>query len=421
MTGQEAIAYIHSFHWLGSKPGLSRTQALLDAMGNPERALCFVHIVGTNGKGSTAAMLASVLQRAGYKMGLYTSPYLQRFHERIRVDDEEIPDEELGAITAFVAQKADALADHPTEFELVTCIALEFYRRRGCDIVVLEAGLGGRLDSTNVIPSPEVVLITNIGLDHTAQLGNTIRAIAAEKAAVIKTGPVVLYRQSSDVHCVVEQVCQSKGVALRVADFDAICLRRNDRSGQIFDWKEYTGLRISLLGAHQRNNAAVVLECVQVLRTRGWRIDAAAVAAGLAAARWPGRFEVLGRDPWFVEDVWHNPQCAETVVDNLCTYFPGQQAVILLGVLEDKDYAGLCDIIAPLAVRFVVVTPPNPRAFPGADLGEFLKRYHKPVCVCADIQEGVAEARRLAGQAGLVCAFGSLYLTGQVRACFGCF
>ena len=188
MTGQEAIDYIHSYNWLGSKPGLERTQTLLARMGHPEKELRFVHIVGTNGKGSTVAMLSSVLQAAGYVTGLYISPYLFRFHERIQVNGAYISDGELAEATQFVKDCAAGMEQPPTEFELVTCVALEHYRRKGCQIVVLEAGLGGRLDSTNAIPAPDLVVLTRIGLDHTDLLGDTLEAIAGEKAAVIKPG-----------------------------------------------------------------------------------------------------------------------------------------------------------------------------------------------------------------------------------------
>ena len=290
MTGQEAIDYIHSYNWLGSRPGLSRTADLLSRMGHPERELRFVHIVGTNGKGSTASMLEHILHEAGYVTGLYTSPYLWRFHERIRVDGAEITGDELGEVTDYVRRFAEEMQDHPTEFELVTCIALEYYRRRGCSIVVLEAGLGGRLDSTNVIPAPEVAVITNIGLDHTELLGDTVEKIAAEKGAVIKPGcEAVLYGQTEPVEAVIADICRTQGVPLAVADFAKLRVREDSRGGQCFDYGDLSGLSIRLLGEHQRKNAAVALETVFALRRRGWEIPEDALRRGLALAQWPGR------------------------------------------------------------------------------------------------------------------------------------
>lgn len=420
MTGAEAIDYIHSYHWLGSRPGLSRTFELLERMGNPERGLKFIHVVGTNGKGSTAAMLASILRAAGLRTGLYTSPYLRRFHERIRVDGEEISDAGLGEVAAFVRRHAEGMEDHPTEFELVTCIALEYFRRRGCGAVVLEAGLGGRLDSTNVIPPPEAAVVTNIGLDHTQQLGDTVELIAAEKAAVIKRGCVaVMYQQKPSVMEVAAAVCRAEGVPLRVADFSALRTLENSRAGQRFDYGPFRDLRIGLLGAHQQRNAAVALETVLALRGRGWTIPDGAVRQGLEETRWPGRFEILGEAPWFVVDGGHNPQCAETAAANLDTYFPGEKAVFLLGVLADKDYAGLIEQVASRAAGFVAVAPENPRALPAQALADCLKGCGLPVRVCGSVPEGVAAAREAAGPEGLVCALGSLYMTGTVRACFG--
>lgn len=416
--GRTAVEYIHGYSWLGSRPGLERTRALLDAIGNPERELKFVHVVGTNGKGSTSAMVAAMLGAEGKTVGLYTSPYIRRFHERIVVDGGEITDAELAEVTRFVGERADALAEHPTEFELVTCIALEHYRRRKCDFVVLEAGMGGRLDSTNAIPAPEVVVITNIGLDHTGVLGNTVEAIAAEKATVIKRGcQVVLYRQSQPVMDVVRRVCAEQGAALHIADVDTMEVREDMLDGQRIVWKGRE-LTLPLLGEHQRHNAAVALTTVDVLREK-WNLPGTAMDAGLAAVRWPGRFEILCRKPWFIVDGGHNPQCAQTVFANLRSYFPGKQAVILMGVLADKDYSGVCSIIEPAAEQFVTVTPDSPRALPAERLAQVLSCWGKPVTACNSVAEGVRQACGLAGPDGLVCAFGSLYMTGEIRACFG--
>lgn len=413
-NGAQAVEYIHSFSWLGSRPGLSRTRALLSAMGNPEQQLHFIHIVGTNGKGSTAAMLASVLTAAGYRTGLYTSPYIHHFEERMTVDGEEITGGELAEITQWVGTMADRMEEHPTEFELVTCVALEFYRRRGCDIVVLEAGMGGRLDSTNVIPAPEAVVITNIGLDHTAQLGNTVEAIAAEKAAVIKDGcPVILYEQTEGVTRVVKQVCETQGATLTIARADRVELERESPEGQWWKWKGES-LFVPMLGDNQRHNGAVVLHTLEAIAPK-YPVPAQAHREGLARVRWPGRFEVLSRNPWFVVDGGHNPQCAATVAENLTRYFPGKAPVLLMGVLEDKDRAGLCELVAPLAQAFVTITPPSPRALDAETLAHELTAYGKPAYAAASIPQGVERAMELAGEDGLVCALGSLYSVGEIR------
>ena len=419
MNYKEALDYINGTQWLGSRPGLERVGELLERLGRPQDALRFVHIAGTNGKGSCAAMLSSVLQAAGYKTGLFTSPYLQRFNERMKINGEDIADEALAEITERIKPAAEAMAEHPTEFELMTAAALLWYAREGCDIVVLEVGLGGRLDATNIIEKPEISVIMNIGLDHTEILGDTTEKIAAEKAGIVKPGcPCVLYRQSAGVERVVREICAQKDAALTVAEFEQIESEFDSREGQVFSYK---GERyaLPLLGAHQRKNAAVVIEAVELLRKAGWRISPEALEHGLYAVRWPARFEILRFEPCFVVDGGHNPQCARTVADNLRQYFPEQKRVLLLGVLADKDYAGLAEILAPEADAFVCVAPDSPRALPAEQLAEHLRPYGKPVTVCGSIEEGVAAATEAAGEDGVACAVGSLYMAGPVRACFG--
>lgn len=419
MTAEEALNFIHSVRWQGSKPGLSRTRELLSKLGDPQDDLSFVHIAGTNGKGSTAAMLASILREAGYKTGLYTSPYIFNFNERMQISGVPINDEELATVTQSIVPHALKMEDRPTEFELVTALGFSWFAEKCCDIVVLEVGMGGRLDSTNVISSPQCAVITNIGLDHTRELGNTVEEIAAEKADIIKPGcDAVLYEQKSSVMDIVADFCQKRCAALHSADFTSLKSIYNSLGGQTFRYrgKEYF---TPLLGAHQIKNAAVVLETVYALRGRGWDISDEAVAFGLEKTIWPARFELVCRDPWFVVDGGHNPQCAETVAANLNYYFPERQKIILLGVLADKDYACLTDILAPVADAFVAVSPDSPRALPASDLAIHLERYGKPVICCETIERGVKAACDLSGKDGVACAVGSLYMAGRIRACFG--
>lgn len=417
MTVQEALTYIHSYFWKGSIPGLSRTQALLKLLGNPEKKLRFIHVAGTNGKGSTAAMLASILRCAGYRTGLYTSPYINRFHERMQVDGEEISDEDLCEITAYVKPFAETMEDHPTEFELVSCIAFEYFARKGCEIVVLEVGMGGELDSTNVIDPPEAAVITNIGLDHTEELGDTLEKIAAAKAGIIKPGcQTVIYRTIPSVEAVFEERCKAVGAVLHKADFDSIQLRRHDFTGQVFDTAVYKELELPLLGGHQLRNAAVVLQTVEALKEKGWRITEQNIRDGLKSVRWPGRFEVLGYKPLFLVDGGHNPQCIEALTANIRDYLAGRPLTVLTGVMADKDYNCMYPSVAPFAERFVSVTPENPRALSAEDLKTYLSQFGKPVTACPKVKDGVAEAVRQAGPDGVVLAYGSLYMTGDIRA-----
>lgn len=416
MNITEALTYIHSVCWKGSIPGLSRTQELLHRMGNPEKKLKFVHIAGTNGKGSTAAMTASILRKAGYCTGLYTSPFLFRFNERMNVNGADIADEELAEITEFVKPHAEAMADHPTEFELVTAIAMEYFSRHRCDIVVLEVGMGGELDSTNVIDSPEVAVICNLGLDHTEFLGNTLEEIARAKAGIIKPGcTAVLYRGSPSVEAVFEETCNARGVPLCKADFSALTSRSHSFAGQVFDFGSRKALEIPLLGAHQLRNAAVVLTAVDRLMQRGWKISEENIRDGLRDVVWPGRFELLRRNPDVIVDGGHNPQCLEALAQNVRDYLAGRDITALTGVMADKDYAHMYETMAPLVARFVTVTPDNPRAMPAEELKTILTPFGKPVTACASVSQGVEEALRQAGPQGLVLAFGSLYMVGDVR------
>ena len=419
MNITEALQYIDGTQWFGSKPGLERTEALLDKLGRPQDRLKYIHIAGTNGKGSCAAMLASILKAAGYRTGLYTSPYLFRFHERMQINGEPVSDEALAELVTRIRPLAEAMDDHPTEFELITAAALLWFAEEHCDIVVLEVGLGGRLDATNVIAAPEAAVLMNIGLDHTAVLGDTLEQIAAEKAGILKPGcEAVAYQQQESVLEVFRQKAREVGAGLHVADFSQLVPEFDSLEGQSFTYRGEP-YALALLGDHQLRNAAVVLETVEVLRSRGWRISREAVEHGLYATAWPARFELVSEEPPFIVDGGHNPQCAESVRRNLLHYFPESRRVLLVGVLRDKDYPALFDILNEAADAWVCVTPNSERALPAAELGKFLERYGKPVTVCESIPDGVETAREQAGEDGMACAVGSLYMAGAVRACFG--
>ena len=420
MDYKQALEYINGVSWLGSKPGLERITELLARLGNPQSALRFVHVAGTNGKGSISAMLASVLKKAELTVGLYTSPYVNRFNERMQINCKPIEDSEVAQLVEEIKLHADAMDDHPTEFEMMTAVAFLWFSRRKCDIVVLEVGMGGRLDATNVIACPDCCVIANIGLDHTAVLGSTLEKIACEKAGIIKEGcSVVMYQQFSEVMEVIRDVCYERNAELTVPDFDDISPEFNSRDGQVFSYGG-EAYAIPLLGEHQLKNAATVLETVNVLRKQGWQIEHDAVEAGLYAVNWPARFEIVHSEPWFVVDGGHNPQCAQALSASLREYFPDDRRVLLMGVLRDKDYVGIVKTLAPLFDAFVTVTPETPRALPGEKLAQLFAEYGKEVQVCSSIEEGVRTAMDIADELeGMVCACGSLYICGNIRACFG--
>lgn len=416
MNAEQAIAYIHSVCWKGSIPGLGRTQELLEKMGNPEKKLKFVHIAGTNGKGSTAAMTASILNKAGYRTGLYTSPYIYRFHERIQVDGVEISDEDLTEITEYVKPLADSMAQSPTEFELVCCIAFEYFYRKKCDIVVLEVGMGGAWDATNVIEVPEVAVITNIGLDHTEYLGDTVEKIAETKSGIFKPhGHGVVYRSTPSVEAVYERVCAERDVSLRKADFDGLVLKAHTLEGQVFDCGSRKNLVLPLLGDHQLHNASVVLSIADTLIGEGWKISEQNIYDGIRDVRWPGRFDIVCRKPLFIIDGGHNPQCIEALVKNIRDYLAGKKVVALTGVLADKDYADMYKPVMPLVDRFVCITPPNPRKLEAEQLARYLRQAGAQAQASESILDGVKQAMDLAGEDGVVLCFGSLYSIGGIR------
>lgn len=436
----DAIEYINTPRWLTSRLGLERIRELLDRLGRPQDRLKFVHVAGTNGKGSTCAFTASILAEAGFKTGLFTSPYVETFHERIRVNGRNISDEDLTAATLRVRECAEAMeaegGEHPTEFELMTAVALVHFAHVGCDIVVLEVGLGGRLDSTNVIAAPEVAAIVSIALDHTNLLGNTLAEIAHEKAGIVKKGStVVSWPQEPSAMEVVEDAARRAGDKLVVPDFSQLSVGKVTRGAalltcgtaleheghtpcsdspcfaaelraehavpaqklqvsssidahrtpmsqvegtlpmRLFSYRgrEYA---IRLLGSYQPSNAAMAIEIAGALRERGWEIPDEAIARGIAETRWPARFEVLDQPagmPTVVIDGGHNPQGAGVLADSLWDVFPDKRPVFLVGILADKDYRSMLRAVAPLASAFVCVTPPNPRALDAADLAEAIR------------------------------------------------
>lgn len=407
---------LQSARRLGSRPGLERMETLLALLGNPEKHLKCVHVAGTNGKGSVCAMLSSVLTAAGCTVGLYTSPHLVSCEERIRINGQSISPSEFARLADRLAPLAEHMADKPTEFELLTAMALLWFYQNGCDIVVLEVGLGGRLDATNVIPPPEAAVIMNIGLDHTEVLGNTLAEIAGEKAGIIKNGcPVIAYPAPPEVQRVLKAVCTEKHAALHSVWREDIQLQSAGLDGQRFCWKSLSDLSIHLSGIHQVYNAAAALETLSVLRSRGWHIPEQAIRRGLSAARWPARLEVLRREPLFLLDGAHNPQCAQALADSLRALLPGRKFVFLTGVLADKDYPAIMEAMLPLAQEFICLTPDSERALPAEELAVWLTRHGARACCCGDTSSGVRRALDAAGRGGCVVAFGSLYLAGGIR------
>lgn len=416
MNYKEALEFISRVPWLTCEPGLDRITKLLFAIGNPQDELKFIHVAGTNGKGSTAAMLAAIFTECGYRTGLFTSPHIFRFNERIQVDGSMILDDEVAEVTSYVGEKAKGVAEDATEFEVITAVGFEYFRRKQCDIVILEVGLGGTLDCTNVIDPPEAAIITAIGLDHVSVLGDTLTQIAEAKAGIIKPGsPVIVYGGEHEVETVLKQTAAKQQTSLYQTDFSKLVAHSRNLDEQCFDFGEYENVSIPLIGTYQLFNAALVLTAVDVLREKGWELSKQNVKLGLKKTNWPSRFEIIGKEPIFIVDGAHNPHGISATAESLYKYFPDRKIVFILGILVDKDADDMLNVIMPLALEVITLTPDSPRAISAEDLADKIKARGIPAVPYTFAGEGVREAVRKAGKDGVVCALGSLYLAGEIR------
>ena len=425
MDWNDAIALLHGANWKHTKIGLERMRDFMHALGDPQENLHYVHIAGTNGKGSACVMTQSILTAAGFRTGLYISPHLDQFNERLSIDGQMISDADLRRLAARVRTAAETLGEEPTDFEMITALAFCYFEEQHCDLVVLEVGMGGRLDATNVISHPEVCAIMHIGLDHTEFLGDTVEQVAAEKAGILKPGAdCVLYYQLPDVMDVVQQrfadVNPDAAARLVTTDPTAFTARARTIDGQVFDYRARQHLRIQLLGNYQMENAMAVLDIIDCLIRRGWGITENAIRAGLARAVWPGRFEVLSRDPLLIVDGAHNPNGVEALVDTIRAYFPDQKINFVMGVMKDKDYHTMLRLIAPYAARFITELPDAHRALrPEALKSEIRAYFDGPVETADSVTAAVERAMEIAeGTDVITICFGSLYQVAEIRNYF---
>ena len=416
MTYEEALGFIHGATRVGARDGFARMERMLEILGNPHHKLKFIHVAGTNGKGSTTTMIASALTAGGFRTGRFISPYILEFRERMEIDGEMIPRERLAALATRlrpIAEEFKAAGNPPTEFELVTALGLTWFAEEGCDIAVLEVGLGGRLDATNVIPAPLVAVITRIDYDHTAILGDTLAAIAGEKCGIIKPGStVVCYPdQSPEALEVIRRRAAEEGNPLRLPDRGQLAVLASDLTGSRI---RYRGQEVflPLAGPHQILNAATAMEALNALSGSRFALPPAAVAAGIAAARFPARLELLRQAPPVLLDGAHNPNGGQALCRALeALGLHGLTAVV--GMLRDKDCLPVLRQIAPYCRRMIVTTVPNPRSYTAGEFAALARQVCSDVTVCPDC----GEAARLALQTaeGGVLAFGSLYLASAVR------
>lgn len=420
MDYQQAVDYIESPALPRGRYGLERLKQALELLGNPQHKVRFVHVAGTNGKGSCAAMLASVLKEAGYRTGLYISPHLRRYNERMQVDGVDILDDDLIRAAQRVKEVCEQLGGTPIVFEVLTLMALWYFAECRCDFVVLEVGIGGKLDATNCIPAPAAALIAQLGFDHTETLGSTIEEIAAQKGGIAKPGSqLVMAEQEPAALRVVEQLCREQGCGFTVADPERLQVLSTSPEGQRLRDRTYGELLLPLAGSHQVKNAANVLTVVEVLKGEGFAIPDRAVRQGIERTVWPARFERLSRSPDFILDGGHNPQCVQAAVQALQDYYPGKKVVFLTGMMKDKDSAAMLAKMAEVAKAFVCLHADSDRAFGAQELArEIEDTLGLAAYPAASAQEGCALAQRLAGEQGVVCALGSLYLAGEIRAVF---
>lgn len=417
----DPIEYLTSPRWQTMSLGLERTRALLSGLDDPQRQLRFVHVAGTNGKGSTCAFAASVLEQAGYRVGLFTSPAVYSFEERIRVNGQPIAYDELTSVTEAVKQVAETLEEHPTEFELLTGVAFTHFVRSRCDMVVVEVGMGGRLDSTNVIEAPEVAVITPVSFDHCAFLGDTLAEIAGEKAGIIKPGaPVVCAPQAPEAEAVIRQVAHE-----HACPFVQVDLSLEQGSEECFSYRGRCDLALGVRGVFQLENAATALDALDVLKQRGWTIPEEAIREGLRLAHWPGRFEAVSAEPLIIFDGGHNLSGISALAASLEHVYPQHYRIIISGVLADKDYSDMAEVLVDMADEIITVTPDTARALAAKDYAEALRHTHESrrahiVVEASSISEGVAEALKRyegahrANLVPLICVCGSLYLLGSV-------
>ena len=416
MTYDEAIKYIHSTSNFFCKPGLERIRELCLGLENPQNDLKFIHVGGTNGKGSFCAMTDSILRAAGYKVGLYTSPYVLRFNERMRVNGESISDESLARLTEKAKAIAEKMTDKPTEFELITAIAFDYFKEEGCDVVILEVGMGGRLDATNIIEGSVLSVITGIALDHTAYLGDTVEKIAAEKAGIIKNGSTVIYggedRSAAEV---IRKKAKETDSALKETDYTSLKVLSFNLDGTTFNYKKRENLKISLLGSYQPRNAAIVIDAIDVLREKGFRIDEDDLRRGLIEAKWPARFEIINQNPMIFFDGAHNSQGICAAVEGIKEYFKEKRVIVITGVLRDKDYKAIAKTICAVSCTAFTITPDNPRALGAEEYAAEFLSHGVDATPCPDIKSAIFEAIKESKKRGCaIFCLGSLYTYGEV-------
>lgn len=420
MKYEEAMEYIEECNTLGSVPGLDSIQCLTALLDNPQEKLTFIHVAGTNGKGSVSTFTASVLKNAGYKVGRYISPTIFTYRERFQINDRMISKKELGELMEQVKEACDKLVaeghPHPTSFEIETALAFLYFVKKECDVVVLETGMGGRLDATNIISSPKLCVLTSISMDHMQFLGDTLADIAAEKCGIIKTETTVIStKQSEEAMEVVAKTCEERNAELIVADPYQVSKVKQGLEKQSFtyDGGKY---EISLSGSYQIENAVVAVRVLKWISQNGFeKINEQKIVKGLQGAVWKGRFSVISKKPYFIVDGAHNVAAAEKLAESIRFYFTNRKIVYIIGMFRDKEYEKVIRITAPLASQIITVAAPgNPRALPALDLAVAVREVNPHVTSTDSLEEAVEMSYLFADKDSVIIAFGSLAFLGQL-------
>lgn len=420
MDMNKVIQYINTNRGNGQKESLTRLFKLLDRVGNPHKNLNYIHITGTNGKGSTSALFYSVLKEANLRVGIFTSPHLEKVNERIRLNDDMIADEDyiriIEKIEPIILELEEEMGVKFYAFELLTTVAFIYFQEKQPDIVLLEAGIGGRLDSTNVIKESVISVITSIGLDHMKVLGDSKEAIIYEKAQILKAnGRLIVGPIDDGLKSVVRQQAEAvNGLVTYISNKD-IVIHETTLEQQVFDYKDWKNVTLSMVGTHQIENACLVLEAFNILKAKGFSISKETVLAGLKKAYWPGRFEKMLDEPLFYIDGAHNEAGASRLVETLEKTFPDKKFHFVVGMMQDKAYEVMLDQVQHLAKEFILVSPDPYRGFDVDVVAEILRGKGLPAVIKSDMADVLTYIEDNVSKKDTVIQFGSLYLVGDVK------
>jgi len=420
MKYNEALEYMESLAGYGIVPGLDSIRRLCEKMNHPQKDLSFVHIAGTNGKGSVLAYVSTILKCAGYKVGRYISPTISEYRERFQINNRPISKKAFCELAEYAKEICEQIVvkgfPHPTPFEVETAIAFHYFRQQGCQIVVLETGMGGLTDATNIVENTKVAVLTPISMDHMGFLGKTLEEISAQKAGIFKSGcQVVTAVQQPAVMQVIRDKAEELALGVKIADPGKAKKIRYGLEKQRFDYEHMKNLEISLAGTYQISNAVLAVEVIKSLQEQGFAVSETALRKGLQETRWPGRFTLLGKKPYFVVDGAHNEDAAKKLAESIEFYFTNKRIVYIMGVLRDKEYEKIIDITHKYADQILTVTiPGNKRAMSSYELAAEIAKVHPNVTAVDSLEEAVEISYLLAGKEDVILAFGSLYFQGKL-------